>query len=182
MKNNKTTLAHCAVLFALFATGTIDASLPNTLNDSLWPESDNVGSLMESSCYLEMHSAWQSVELNPRGVSPVLYATEQGAPVPFGITLRDCFRHSGQPFASLSLVAPLDHDSPQLVRVNGTSGLGLRLRDANGTVLNMQHSVTPLSLTPGQNSLNFTVTPERTNAALGYGVYNAQMDFRLNYE
>lgn len=182
MKTIKTTVAHCAVLFTLFAAGTIDASLPNTLNDSLWAESNSVGSLMESSCYLEMDSSWQSVELNPRGVSRVLYATEQGAPVPFGITLRDCFRNSSQPFASLSLVAPHDHDSPQLVKVSGTSGLGLRLRDANGTALSMHNSATPLSFMPGQNSLNFTVTPERTNAALGYGIYNAQMDFRLNYE
>jgi type 1 fimbria pilin len=182
MKKTKTTVAHCAVLFALFATGTIDASLPSALNDSLWSESNSVGSLMESSCYLEMNSAWQSVNLNASGVSRVLYATEQGAPVPFGITLRDCFRNSRQPYASLSLVAPLDHDSPQLVKVNGASGLGLRVRDANGALVNMHNSATPLNFMSGQNSLNFTVTPERTNAALGYGLYNAQMDFRLNYE
>lgn len=182
MKKTKTTVAHCAVLFALFATGTIDASLPSALNDSLWSESNSVGSLMESSCYLEMNSAWQSVDLNAGGVSRVLYATEQGTPVPFGITLRDCLRPNSQPYASLSLVAPLDHDSPQLVKVHGTTGLGLRVRDANGAVVNVRNAVTPLSFAPGQNSLNFTVTPERTNAALGYGLYNAQMDFRLNYE
>lgn len=182
MKKTKTTVAHYAVLFALFATGTIDASLPSTLNDSLWSESNSAGSLMESSCYLEMNSAWQSVNLNASGVSRVLYATEQGAPVPFDITLRDCFRSSSQPYASLSLVAPLDTDSPELVRVNGTSGLGLRVRDANGSVVSLHRALTPLSFMPGQNRFNFTVTPERTSAALGYGLYSAQMDFKLNYE
>lgn len=40
----------------------------------------------------------------------------------------------------------------------------------------------PLLLTPGQNSLSYVITPERTAANLAAGSYRAAVDFHLSYD
>ncbi|EPK1857969.1 fimbrial protein, partial [Klebsiella pneumoniae] len=73
-------------------------------------------------------------------------------------------------------------DNPQLVKVEGVSGLGLRLVDAQGEDVRLGSKGKPLFLRPEQNTLSYAVIPERTLANLNSGSYMAVVDFNLSYE
>lgn len=74
-----------------------------------------------------------------------------------------------------------DADNPRLVKVQGVAGLGLRLEDGRGQDVRLGGRGEPLLLTPGQNTLSYSVVPERT-AASGGGAYRATVDFSLSYD
>lgn len=155
------------------------------------------GALTESACRLEMSSARQDIWLGETGTAQLEMLGAQGTPVAFELRLKDCLRtpaslrdsRSGalawapnQPAVSVSFRAPADMDSPQLVKAQGVSGLGLRLLDSRGKDVRLGSRGEPLFLTPGQSSLTYTVTPERTKAPLVAGAYRAAVDFQLNYD
>ncbi|WP_419246385.1 fimbrial protein [Serratia sp. NFX21] len=155
------------------------------------------GALTESACRLEMASAYQDVWLGDAGTARLAQAGDQGTPVTVQLHLRDCLRSPAnnrderngnllwsphQPAVSLSFIAPADADNPQLVKVRGASGLGLRMNDMLGRDIRLGSRGAPLMLAVGQDTLDYTVTPERTRAPLQAGAYSAQLNFRLNYE
>ena len=155
------------------------------------------GALTESACRLEMNSAHQDIWLGETGTARLEALGDQGTPVAFELRLKDCLRtpaslrdsRSGaltwaaiQPAVSVSFRAPADMDSPQLVKVQGVSGLGLRLQDSRGQDVRLGSRGEPLFLTPGQSSLTYTVMPERTKAPLIAGAYRAAVDFQLSYD
>lgn len=155
------------------------------------------GALTESACRLEMSSAHQDIWLGETGTAQLEALGAQGTPVAFELRLKDCLRtpaslrdsHSGaltwapnQPAVSVSFRAPADMNSPQLVKVQGVSGLGLRLLDSRGKDVRLGSRGEPLFLTPGQSSLTYTVAPERTPAPLVAGAYRAAVDFQLSYD
>lgn len=155
------------------------------------------GALTESACRLEMNSAWQTVDLGNMGTAHLRQVGAQGEPVKLRLQLRDCLRspadnwdersgtrlwNPSQPAVSVSFVAPADVNTPALVQIQGASGLGLRLRDEQGRDARLGSRGAPLWLTPGQSTLIYSVTPERTRAPLQAGAYSARVDFRLNYD
>ncbi|MBF8219169.1 fimbrial protein [Serratia ureilytica] len=155
------------------------------------------GALTESACRLEMASARQEIRLGDVATGRLQQMGDRGTPVTFRLQLQDCLRspvggrdyRTGalawapqQPAVTVSFSAPADADNPQLVRVNGAGGLGLRLLDAAGQDVRLGSRGRPLLLTPGQNSLNYTVAAERTAALLTPGAYRATVDFRLSYD
>lgn len=155
------------------------------------------GALTESACRLEMSSARQDIWLGETGTASLEALGAQGTPVAFELRLKDCLRTPAslrdsrtgtltwapnQPAVSVSFRAPADMDSPQLVKVQGVSGLGLRLMDSRGKDVRLGSRGEPLFLTPGQSSLTYTVTPERTSAPMVAGAYRAAVDFQLNYD
>lgn len=75
-----------------------------------------------------------------------------------------------------------DADNPQLVKVQGVSGLGLRLEDEHGREVRLGSRGAPLLLTPGQSALTYRVATERTLAELIAGRYRAVVDFHLSYD
>lgn len=87
-----------------------------------------------------------------------------------------------QPAVTVSFRAPRDADNPQLVKAQGVSGLGLRLEDGRGEDVRLGSRGKPLLLTPGQDTLSYTVTPERTSSDLMAGSYRAVVDFHLSYD
>lgn len=87
-----------------------------------------------------------------------------------------------QPAVTVSFRANRDADNPQLVKAQGVSGLGLRLEDGRGEDVRLGSSGKALLLTPGQNTLSYTVTPERTPASLVAGSYRAVVNFHLSYD
>lgn len=87
-----------------------------------------------------------------------------------------------QPAVTVSFRAMRDVDNPQLVKVEGVSGLGLRLVDAQGEDVRLGSKGKPLFLRPEQNTLSYAVIPERTLANLNSGSYMAVVDFNLSYE
>ncbi|CAI2004341.1 fimbrial protein [Serratia fonticola] len=155
------------------------------------------GALTESACRLEMTSAYQDIALGETGTGRLQAIGAQGEPIRFELRLADCLRSSAgsrdvrtggltwadnQPAVTVSFTAPRDADNPQLVQAQGVSGLGLRLENGQGQDVRLGSRGKPLLLTPGQDSLSYTVTPERTPAALVAGSYRAVVDFNLSYD
>ncbi|HGM5577377.1 TPA: fimbrial protein [Serratia marcescens] len=155
------------------------------------------GALTESACRLEMTSARQDIALGETGTGRLQTIGAQGVPVRFELRLTDCLRNSissrdlrqggrsssaGQPAVTVSFLAARDADNAQLVKVEGVSGLGLRLEDARGKDVRIGSRGAPLLLIPGQNTLTYKVIPERTSADLIAGSYRAVVDFHLSYD
>lgn len=155
------------------------------------------GELTEGACRLEMTSAYQAVWLGNTSTAQLATVGARGMPVNLQLHLRDCLRgpaasrdqHTGnllwsayQPAVSVSFIAPADADNPELVKVRGASGLGLRMTDERGRDIRLGSRGAPLALAVGQNALNYTITPERTRAPLLPGTYAAVVDFQLSYD
>jgi type 1 fimbria pilin len=155
------------------------------------------GALTESACRLEMESAYQDIDLGVVGSANLQQVGDRGEPVTLSLGLKDCLRSpassrdlrtggltwsENQPAVTVSFRATRDADTPQLVKAMGVSGMGLRLRDAGGQDVRLGSRGAPLLLTPGQTVLTYTVTPERTAAALVAGSYWAVVDFHLSYD
>lgn len=155
------------------------------------------GALTESACRLEMDSARQDIRLGDVATGRLAQPGDRGIPVAFELRLRDCLRspaasrdeRSGtlswapdQPAVRVAFRAPADADSPQLLKAQGVSGLGLRVLDGRGNDVRLGSRGEPLWLTPGSNVLNYSVAAERTAAPLRAGAYWAVVDFSLSYE
>ncbi|EOV8484584.1 fimbrial protein [Klebsiella aerogenes] len=155
------------------------------------------GVLTESACRLEMSSARQEIILGDIGTGRLRSIGSRGTPVRFDLQLTDCLpgpannRDSrtgvsiwsdNQPAVSVSFRGVQDTDNPQLVRVLGISGFGLRIQNIQGEDVRLGSRGKPLMLTPGQNVLSYVVTPERTSAILVPGSYRAVVDFHLSYD
>lgn len=155
------------------------------------------GALTESACRLEMDSARQDVALGEVGTGRLQSVGARGEAVRFELRLADCLRSpagsrdlrtggvswaDNQPAVTVSFRAVRDADNPQLVQAQGVSGLGLRLATTQGEEVRLGSRGKPLLLTPGQNSLSYTVAPERTAARLQAGRYRAVVDFHLSYD
>lgn len=155
------------------------------------------GAMTESACRLEMDSARQDIRLGTVGTGRLQQLGDRGDPVVFELRLRDCLRSfagaredrsgalswaANQPAVTISFSAPADADNPQLVKLRGVSGIGLRLTDRADRDVRLGGRGAPLLLTPGSHSLAYRVATERTQAPLSAGVYVAMVDFRLNYD
>ncbi|CAI0837540.1 PAP fimbrial minor pilin protein precursor [Serratia quinivorans] len=155
------------------------------------------GALTESACRLDMTSARQDVALGEMGTGRLQTIGARGEPVRVELRLADCLRSpagsrdtrtggltwaNNQPAVTVSFNATRDADNPQLVKAQGVSGLGLRLENGQGEDVRLGSRGKPLLLTPGQNTLSYTVTPERTPAPLMAGSYRAVVDFHLSYD
>lgn len=155
------------------------------------------GALTESACRLEMDSLRQEVWLGEVATGSLTQTGDRGAAVSFALRLRDCLRSpaanrdertgalswaADQPAVRVSFRAPADADSPQLVKAQGVSGMGLRLLDAQGEDIRLGSRGKPLWLTPGSNVLNYSVMAERTGAPLRAGSFDAVVDFSLSYD
>ncbi|TXE66628.1 fimbrial protein [Serratia nematodiphila] len=175
------------------AQATVDNGDVDGANGTLYVH----GALTESACRLDMTSARQDVALGETGTGRLQAIGARGEPVRFELSLMDCLRSpagsrdartggltwaDNQPAVTVSFTAPRDADNPQLVKAQGVSGLGLRLESAQGEDVRLGSRGKPLLLTPGQNTLSYTVTPERTPAGLMTGSYRAVVDFHLSYD
>lgn len=155
------------------------------------------GALTESACRLEMESVRQDIAIGDVGTGRLQTVGARGEPVQFTLRLEDCLRSpagsrdvrtggltwaDNQPAVTVSFTATRDADNPQLVKAQGVSGLGLRLESAQGEDVRLGSRGKPLLLTPGQNTLSYRVTPERTPANLMAGSYRAVVDFHLSYD
>ncbi|MGG4661831.1 fimbrial protein [Providencia vermicola] len=155
------------------------------------------GALTESACRLEMSSAYQDIDLHEIGTGRLRTMGAAGTPVSFELRLADCLDTGvglrdvrtgaqmttiGQPAVRVSFRGVRDTDTPQWVKANGVTGIGLRLLDARGEDVRLGDRGQPLQLTPGENTLHYTVTPMRTAAPLNAGAYHAVVDFYLSYE
>ncbi|CRM02010.1 MULTISPECIES: fimbrial protein [Pseudomonas] len=156
-----------------------------------------LGSLHESPCSLEMTAVNQTIDLGEVSTSQLQRPGDQANPVAFQLRFDDCQRTAGslrnertgnltwsayQPVLSVAFIAPADADDPRLVRVQGITGMGLRLTDALGRDVQLGARGEPLFLAVGATTQTWKVQPTRTAAPLTSGAFRAVVDFRLNYE
>ncbi len=155
------------------------------------------GVLTEGACRLDMQSAFQQVQLGTTTANILRTPGSQGTPVAVQLYLRDCLRSGGsqtdvrtgsktydrlQPVVSVTFRGVTDADNPDLLKVQGTSGLALRLLDGERRDVRLGSRGVPQYLTPYNSVLTYYVVPERTSAPLVAGAYRAVVNFGLNYD
>lgn len=193
----KTQIKSCltGVLLTVLTSGAQAVSLPGVDGETAVLKVS--GTLTESPCRLEMSSAWQAIDMGNVAAGQLQKSGEQGRPVPVTLRLRDCqsvtarnrddrsgslvWSHE-QPAVQIRVTAPADNVNPQLFAVRGTSGLALRLKDAYGRDVLPGERGAPLLLTPGQDTLTWTLAAERTAAPLQAGAWHALMNIGLEYD
>ena len=155
------------------------------------------GAMHESPCSLEMSSQYQTIDLGAISTSQLQRPGDQATALPFQLRFADCQRTAGrlvsertgnltwsahQPVLSVAFLAPADADDPRLVKVQGITGMGLRLTDGEGRDIQLGSRGEPLFLPLGSNAQTWKVQPTRTSAPLTSGAFRAVVDFRLHYE
>ncbi|NVZ18273.1 fimbrial protein [Pseudomonas costantinii] len=155
------------------------------------------GSMHETPCSLEMTSLHQTIDLGAVSTSQLQRPGDQATAVAFQLRFTDCHRTAGnirsertgnlawsayQPVLSVAFSAPADAEDPRLVKVQGITGMGLRLTDALGRDVQLGSRGEPLFLPLGGSTQTWNVQPTRTSAPLTSGAFRAVVDFRLNYE
>lgn len=188
-----TAMVLSCLLSVLSATDTYADDEPTQSTDGLL---DISGSLHHEPCTLEMTSAYQTVELGNISRSYLQRPGDMAPPVTFELRFLDCRRIAGglpdarkstlvwspyEPVLSVAFVAPADADDPRLVKVQGITGMGLRLTDTRGRDIRLGAWGAPLFLAHGGDSVTWHVQPTRTSAPLTNGAFRAVVDFRLNY-
>lgn len=155
------------------------------------------GTLSESACRLDMTSTYQDVWLGNIGSGTLARAGDRSTPVTVQLRLFDCVRSPArsqemrmggvswsrhQPAVSVVFVATADKENPELVRVSGAQGVGVRVLDALHRDIRLGSRGIPLFVSPGDDALTYYVMLERTPAELAAGAFQASMDFRLSYD
>lgn len=187
-------LRNFCLLWALLATHAQAEEGPRLSHDGQLEVS---GSLHHAPCVLEMTSAYQTVELKNVPRSYLQRPGDSAPPVAFQLRFLDCRRVSGSlqnerigtlvwspydPVLSVAFLAPADADDPRLIKVQGITGVGLRLTDPLGRDVRPGDHGQPLFLAHGSDILTWQVQPTRTSAPLTNGVFRASVDFRLTYD
>lgn len=155
------------------------------------------GALIESSCRLGMRSEFQQIMIDITALTSLHKPGEMGKPSNFTLRLLGCQRVGGeqrnrtngtvvwdsiQPVITISFAAVLDADNPSLMKMQGSSGLGLLIRDSHGRVVRPGERGQPQFITPGSNQLVYSVTPVRTSAPLVTGPFRTVVNFGVSYD
>ena len=155
------------------------------------------GELQENTCRMTMDSAWQEVDLGSTARAEVNFPGKASRPVPVKIYLYDCPELANwstnitpmtttistlQPPYKARFTAVEDEDNPELIKVVGASGIGLRLRDSRGETVKLSRTSDSQLLNPGQNEVVFTLQTERTGAPFVAGAYRAVINFSMIYQ
>ena len=155
------------------------------------------GAMHEAACRIQMDSRWQNISLPDVSPQALTRPGDAGDATPFQIKLEGCIRSAGrvvdqqkntlawssqQPIVTLTFAGVAAASNPALFGVNGTTGIGLRLMDSKGQQIRPSVYSEPQFLNPGDNTLQFSVAPERTAATLMPGSYSATLDFQIHYQ
>lgn len=155
------------------------------------------GTLLESACYLDPSSAYQSLALGDLSTSRLLHAGDQASPVALHLKLQGCVRSDGgrrddqqgtlvwsaiEPVATVAFNAVADADNPALIGVMGAEGFGLRLLDALGNDVRLGRTAPAWFVSPGDSQLTYYIRLERTAAPLRPGTFRASLNVNLAYD
>ena len=156
-----------------------------------------IGSLLESACYLDTSSSHQTLDLGNLSTARLAQMGDQGRPVTLQLKLQGCVRSEGgrrddrlgtllwsasEPVATLTFSAVSDPDTPELIKVEGASGVGLRVQDVQGRNLHLGQTAPVWFVTPGDSQLTYYIRPERTAAPLRPGAFRASLNVNLSYD
>lgn len=155
------------------------------------------GTLTESTCHLVMDSATQLIALGNIDAKELVSVGDIGTPVKVNIKLTGC-RYNGKnnhdeqtgnrawsndsPSVAVRFIAAVDQSNPRLFGVMGATGFGLQISDDIGRKVEPNARSRLQFLYPEQDSLTYTVEPVRTKASLVGGVWQAIINFGLEYD
>ncbi|WP_339425108.1 fimbrial protein [Pseudomonas proteolytica] len=166
-------------------------------NDVQTAEFQVIGSLLESACYLDTNSSHQTLDLGELSTANLAKTGDQDRPVTLQLKLLGCVRSEGgrrddrlgtllwsasEPVATLTFSAVSDPDTPELIKVVGAGGLGLRVQDVQGGNLYLGQTAPLWFVTPGDSQLTYYIRPERTAATLRPGAFRASLNVSLAYD
>lgn len=155
------------------------------------------GEFVEGACRLDMATQNQEVTLGRVPTQVLSKVGSRGEAKTFVLRLRDCVHIGGdmldqrtgnhlwdryQPMVSVTFIAPADADTPELIKVEGITGMGLRISDSSGRDIRLGQRGAPQFAVPGNDALIYRVQPERTAQALTSGEWRATVGFELNYD
>ncbi|ALB56271.1 type 1 fimbrial protein [Cronobacter universalis] len=185
----------------LIATGIVfSLMMPAFADEPILADSGELyvhGVLRENTCRLEMDSAWQDIDLGDTTRADVNLVGKMTKPITVTLYLRDCpeiptrsanitalthTRSTQQPAYQARFVAVTDTMRPELIKVTGASGIGLRLKDSHGKTVKIDQPGDTVLLNPGQDSVSYTLQVERTNTPLIPGPYHALIQFSMMYQ
>lgn len=191
----KLTISSCLTLVLLGAGSAALSSAADRTDISAFFQV--TGSLLESACYLDPASTYQQLDLGELNTASLGKPGDQGKPMALQLRLQGCVRVNGghqdaqsgalvwssvEPVLGVSFRAVNDADTPELVKVVGASGFGLRLTDVHGHDVRLGRQAPAWFLTPGDNQLTYYVRPERTAAPLMPGPFRASVNVNLAYD
>lgn len=155
------------------------------------------GTLLESACFLDPSSAYQTLALGDMSTARLSRAGDQGTPLALHLKLQGCVRSDGgrrddqqgtlvwsaiEPVATVAFNAVSDADTPELIKVVGAEGFGLRLLDVQGNDVRLGRTAPAWFVSPGNSQLTYYILPERTAAPLRPGAYRASLNVNLAYD
>lgn len=158
---------------------------------------DVYGELVDSPCRLSMDSRDQTVDLGTLAAASLIQTGDRSMPLHFMLRLDNCLAASGhirdqrtdatvvginQPVVTLMFTAPADPLAPTLIKLNGVSGIGLRITDSLHRDIRLGSLGAPQILSPGNNTLTWSLMAERTAGPLIPGPFRATADIRLSYD
>lgn len=156
-----------------------------------------VGLLSEGACHLELGSALQQIDLGTLSKTELSQPGDETSPVSFSIRLTDCYRSYKdqsimpgsnelfsyiEPLVTLSFSGVSDHDFPSLLKVNGVSGIALRISDKDRQTVALNQSGRKYFISQKSEEFNYFVSVVRSSASVHYGDFWAVTNFRVNYE
>ncbi|WP_297198279.1 fimbrial protein [uncultured Pluralibacter sp.] len=192
-KSYKYLMVQCYLLLITFSSA---ANSQNRNETSLTGRIEVRGELVENACRLELDSAYQEIDLGVQPTSHFQLVGDYGKPVSFELTFMDCLRtgsatrddRSGsqffdnyQPSVTVSFLAAADSTNSDLVAASGTSGLGLIIKDQRNRAVRIGFPGQQFVLTPGQDSIRYTITPVRTAEPLIAGAFYTTIFFHMMY-
>ncbi|WP_270655262.1 fimbrial protein [Enterobacter bugandensis] len=155
------------------------------------------GQLVDSPCRMSMESRDQSVDLGTLSSADMAHTGARSRPVSFSVRLEGCLVASGhlfdeqtdstvwssnQPTVYVAFTAPADLNDPSLMRLNGVEGVALRITDDHNRDIRLGSRGLPQLLTPGDNTLTWTVVAERVLGKMVPGMFRAIANFTLSYD
>lgn len=190
-------------VMALLMAGAIGLSSTASADPNNWDVEGEHGELhvygefVEGACRLDMASQNQEVQLGRIPTQSLSKVGSRGEAITFILRLRDCVHVGGnmldtrtgnhlwdryQPMVSVTFTAPADADTPELIKVEGVTGMGLRMTDNAGRDIRLGQRGAPHFVVPGNDALLYRVQPERTAQVLTSGEWRATVGFELNYD
>jgi len=147
------------------------------------------GELVNAACAVATDSTNQTVVLGQYRTASLAQAGDRTAPIPFQINLVDCDPEV-QATAAIAFNGQTTDANANLLATNASGlnstaaeNVGIEISDSTSTplMLNGTGFSTPITLSPGNNSLNFSARYVATGASTP-GTANAAATFVINYE
>lgn len=142
------------------------------------------GSIVAAACTLSSESYDQQIELGSIPINTIM-KNGHGPEKSFSIKLEGCepFRPGAWDFKSVRLTFDGQRDeSSNLLRIQGEArGVGLSIKESNGSSIVPGIALANIPIQTGMNTLNYSLAIEKNHEALFAGNYRVAVRFKVEY-